>query len=75
MKVTVKEKTELGYPKLMISDVGQIIMALSDNQNDEDCIIGVMIKSNGYPFCGTMYSENISKSKFVEFNGTITIEQ
>lgn len=73
MKVTVEEnKMELDYPKLMISDNGQIIMALGENEAN---LIGVMIKSNGYPFCGGSYSENISKPAFKDFHGTITIEQ
>lgn len=75
MKVTVEEnkEVELDYPKIMISDLGQIIIALSETE--DNLITGFMIKSNGYSFCGTTYSENISKPKFRDFHGTITIKQ
>ena len=77
MKVTVKHQNEkeLGYPKLMISDKGQIIMALSEDEDNTDLIKGVMIESNGYGFCGGRYQECITKSAFRDFHGTITIEQ
>lgn len=77
MKVTVKEENEnkLDYPKLMISDVGQIIIALSDHEQASYLMTGVMIELNGHSFCGGAYQRSIIKSAFRDFHGTITIEQ
>lgn len=73
MKVIVEEKTELGYPKLMISGAGQVIMALSEIKDNETLITGFVIEPNGHPVKGNGYSDDFIKSKLKDFNGTITL--
>lgn len=73
MKVEIKEsnqKKEKEFPKLMKSNLGQIIIA--HGFNDDGCIMGVLINDNGYPI-GDCYSVNWNKNAFTYFEGSITL--
>lgn len=65
MKVEIKEilkKTELDYPKLMISELGKLVFFSQEKcgfRIDDDC----------------HYSEDFYMARFKDFKGTITITQ
>lgn len=78
IKVTLgKEKTqEKPFPKLMISDLGQVILAIGQNNEDErpDLIVGVLVHSNGYEILGNGFTKNWHGDSFIDYNEPITIQ-
>jgi hypothetical protein len=71
MKVKVNEKEKSEFPKLMISDLGQIILAYSESE-DGKLLSGVLLVSNGYSI-GRCYSETWAAHLFKDFNGSVEI--
>jgi hypothetical protein len=71
MKVKVNEKEEYEFPKLMISDLGQIILAYSESE-DGKLLSGVLLVSNGYSINGC-YTERWCADSFKDFNGSVEI--
>jgi hypothetical protein len=74
--VTVGEQKtqEKPFPKVMISDLGQIILAIEPSIGREDLLTGYLLKSNGYPIGENGFTKNWSREKFTDFNDPITIQ-
>ena len=67
------------FPKLMISNLGQIILAIETNDTNEkenraDLIVGVLIVSNGYPIGGNGFTKAWDGNCFTDYNDPITIQ-
>lgn len=76
IEVTLSEEKrtkDKPFPKLMISDLGQVIIALSLNV-ERDTLVGFLIKSNGYEIGGNGFTEGWCKSSFTDYNGSVTIQ-
>ena len=77
IKVTVgeqKTQEKIPFPKLMISDLGQIILATSVNEEREDLLVGTLIISNGYSIGGDGFTQAWCRSSFTDFNEPITLQ-
>jgi hypothetical protein len=65
---------EKPFPKLMISDLGQIFYMLGINPDKKECLIGFQIHSNGYPVTVDGYSRFMVRAKFTDYNEPITLQ-
>ena len=67
---------EKPFPKLMISNLGQIILAIGTNEkeNSANLIVGVLIVSNGYPIGGNAFTKAWDGRSFTDYNEPITIQ-
>lgn len=75
IKVTLGEELkEKPFPKLMISELGQIIYAVKVNEERDDLIVGFLFHSNGYGIGGHGFSEKWARSSFIDYNNAITIQ-
>lgn len=77
IKVTLgeaKTQEEKPFPKLMISDLGQIFYMVGVNEDRDDLLIGVEIHSNGYFIGGNGISKNMARALFKDYNEPITLQ-
>lgn len=65
-----EEKPE--FPKLMISSLGQILLVLGINDEDENLRKVVMLYDNNYPIGGNGYTKNFY-SDLKDYHGEITL--
>jgi len=59
------------FPKLMISSLGQIVLALGPNNTDDRLLRVVMLYDNNYPI-GDIYTKNFSK-QLEDYHGEIIL--
>jgi hypothetical protein len=71
-----QEPQEKPFPKLMISDLGQIILATGTNDEAErpDLIVGILLHSNGYNIGDNGFTKCWAASAFTDYNGHITLQ-
>lgn len=69
-----KTQSEKPFPKLMTSELGQILYAFGLNESRSDLIVGVLLRTNGYAIGKFNYSESWSRHNFTDFNELITIQ-
>ena len=70
----VKTQEEKPFPKLMISEVGQIFYMVEVNPNRSDLLVGFQLHSNGFSIGGNGFSKRMSRSSFTDYNEPITIQ-
>lgn len=69
-----EKKEETPFPKVMISELGQVLYAFCVNPHRDDCLVGVLLKTNGYSIGNNEYSETWGRRLFDDLNEPITIQ-
>jgi hypothetical protein len=72
VKSFIEQEANLKFPLLMISDLGQIVLALGINTSDDQLLRVVVLYDNGYSIGDEIYTKNFSK-KLRPYHGEITI--
>lgn len=67
-------KLDAEFPKLMISDLGQIFWMIKVNEQRDDLLVGFEIYHNGYSIGGVGFSKNMRRDIFTDFHGSITLK-
>lgn len=76
LKIEVEELVPAtDFPKLMISELGQIVLAYGLNHNDKSLMRIVVLDHGGYPISGEdcYYTENFMAKLLRDYHGSVTI--
>jgi hypothetical protein len=73
IKTQTLNKEVKEFPKIMVSTVGQIVLAIGPNEDKEGAMKIVMLDDNGYPINNTGYTEMFDSKSLKDYKGSITI--
>jgi hypothetical protein len=76
IKVTIGESKpqEKPFPKLMKSNLGQILFAELVNPDNDNWLIGTLLHTNNHPIGNSNHSDSWCREKFTDYNETVTLQ-